>query len=303
MSRRIKIVLNERAGRRSREFSEKFIHRSFMEIDPSLTVDVSLTQAPRHATELAHQAALDKYDIVVAAGGDGTVNEVVNGLVHTQTPMGVIPNGSGNVFSQEMRLTANIRDACRNVLEGEIHDVDVGQVNDRYYIWILGLGIEAKIAYMVNPTLKKYLGVLAYVVAAARNLFDPGYSLMRIMFDEKEMTFFTFNTIVGNAASFDGFLGIRSRYSIMDGYLDVCVLQRKSFLGYLELFLNFLRGRRDYYRFIDRWGAAHCRVKNLRIETVPSTYYHLDGEVAGKTPVDVKIHPKSLKLILPRREM
>ncbi|MEW6203404.1 MAG: diacylglycerol kinase family protein [bacterium] len=301
MSKRIKVILNARAGRRKSEFSEKAIRESFHSLDPSVEIDFALTQAPRHAVELANEAAMEKYDIVVAAGGDGTVNEVVNGLVHTGATMGIIPNGSGNVFSQEMHLASDIQKACETILNGKAYEVDIGQAGDRYYIWLMGIGIEAKIAASVNPVLKKYFGVLAYALSALRNIFDPGYSLMRILADDKEMTFFTFNTIVGNAASFDGFLGIRSHISISDGYLDVCVLQRKSLLGYLELMINFFRGRRDYYRYIDRWGAAHCRVQNLRVETVPSTFYHLDGEVAGKTPVDIRIHPKALKLILPAR--
>ncbi|GAI50174.1 unnamed protein product, partial [marine sediment metagenome] len=218
-----------------------------------------------------------------------------------QATMGIIPNGSGNVFAQEMDLPIKTFEACRNILTGEATEIDVAQVGDRFYVWLLGIGIEAKTAQMVNPTLKKYFGTLAYVIAALRNAFDPGYSLMRMTADDKEMTFFTFNTIVGNAASFDGFLGIRSRHSIDDGYLDVCILQKKSLLGILELIFNFFKGRRDYYRFIDRWGAAHIRVKELRIETVPSAYYHVDGEVAGKTPIEVKLHHKAMKLILPPR--
>ena len=141
MSKRIKVVLNEKAGRRSKEFSQKYIHDSFKELDPDVTVEFDITQAPRHATELAHKAASDGYDIVVAAGGDGTVNEVVNGLVHTQAAMGIIPNGSGNVFAQEMKLSSDIKTACANIINGKAHEVDVGQVNERFYIWILGIGI------------------------------------------------------------------------------------------------------------------------------------------------------------------
>ncbi|MFH1537328.1 MAG: diacylglycerol kinase family protein [bacterium] len=299
--RRIKVVLNGKAGRRTGEQAKKLIDESFKSLDPNLTIDYAFTKAPRHATELAHQASEEGYNLVVASGGDGTVNEVVNGLVHTQTTMGIIPNGSGNVFAHEMKLPTDTLEACRMILSREPTEVDVAQVGDRFYIWLLGIGIEAKTAYMVNPTLKKYFGVLAYVVAALRNALDPGYSLMRMTADDKEMTFFTFNTIVGNAASFDGFLGIRSRHSITDGFLDVCILQKKTILGILELMFNFFKGRRDYYRFIDRWGAAHIRVKELRIETVPSAYYHVDGEVAGKTPIEVKLHHKAMKLILPPR--
>ena len=303
MGRRIYVVLNGKAGKAGRfglDNAQKSITEAFKKTDPSVEVDFGITQAPMHAAELARTAAESgKYYAVCAAGGDGTVNEVCNGMVHTDGVMGVLPWGSGNVFSQEMSISGDIEESTALVLNGTPRVVDTGQVGDRYYLWMLGIGIEAKIAYNVNPTIKKYLGVLSYVFAAAKQIFDPGYSLMKITMDDQEMTFFTFNTIVGNATSFDGFLGIKSQYGIKDGFLDVCILQRKTAGGIIKLLWEFIKGRKDYYRFIDKFSAAHCRVKKLHIETVPNAYYHVDGEVLGMTPIEIQIHPGSMKLIFP----
>lgn len=303
MGRRIYVVLNGKAGKAGRfglDAAQKTITAEFQKIDPSVEVDFGITQAPMHAAELARAAAeTGKYYAVCAAGGDGTVNEVTNGMVYTKVPMGVLPWGSGNVFSQEMRISKRIDEACALTLNGTPREVDTGQVGDRYYLWMLGIGIEAKIASLVNPFIKKHFGVISYVFAALRQAFDKGFSLMKISIDDHDMTFFTFNTIVGNATSFDGFLGIRSSYSIRDGYLDVCILQRKSVAGILKLVWEFIKGRKDYYRFIDKFSAAHARVKKLSIETVPNAYYHVDGEVMGMTPVQIRVHEKSLILIYP----
>lgn len=308
MGKKVYVILNGKAGKaggKGAKSAENIIKEGFNKADPSVEVEFAYTQKVMHAAELARDAAKSgQYHAVCAAGGDGTVNEVANGMANTGVPMAVLPWGSGNVFSQEMRINNNIDEACALALTGTPRDVDMGMVGDRYYVWMLGIGIEAKIASMVNPKLKEWLnkfglGVLAYVVAALRLVFDKSYSLMKIAIDDKDMTFSTFNTIVGNATSFDGFLGIKSNYSISDGYLDVCILQRKSVLGIFKLLKEFAGGRKDYYRFIDRFSAAHCRVKSLRIETVPDAWYHVDGEVMGMTPIEVKIAPKSLKLILP----
>ncbi|HOO57097.1 MAG TPA: diacylglycerol kinase family lipid kinase [bacterium] len=300
MGRDIYVVLNGKAGRRSLDFSISEIEKCFKEHDPDVNVEFGITERPMHAAELAREAAgTGKYYAVVCAGGDGTVNEVANGLAHSGARMGLIPNGSTNVFAMEMKIPADIPEATRIVLEGVPVRVDVGKVNDRYYIWMLGIGIEAKIAHLVNPNIKKYVGVLAYVIAALSQAFDRTRQLMRIiMDDDKEMTLSTFNTIIGNATSFDGFLGIKSRYSIKDGFLDVCVYQHKSWLGILGLVRRFITGRRDYYRSIDRFSAAHCRVKKMRIETVPNAYYHIDGEVMGMTPIEVEVHHKALTFIM-----
>lgn len=300
MGKKIYVVLNGKAGRRGLDHSRNLITEAFQKTDPSAEIEFGITQAPNHAIELANTAALSKkYDIIVAAGGDGTVNEVANGLAHTGATMGIIPNGSTNVFAQEMQISSVTDRATDIVINGEHTVIDLGQVQGRYFIWMCGVGIEAKIASLVNPKIKQYFGVLAYVFAALRQMFDKAFSLMKVYLGDQEMTFSTFNTIIGNATSFDGFLGIRSRYSIRDGYLDVCILQRKSYVGIFKLLREFARGRRDYYRFIDKFSAAHCRVKSLRVETVPSAFYHVDGEVMGKTPIEITVHEKALTLILP----
>lgn len=301
MGRKIYVVLNGKAGRRGVEFSEKEIEQCFKTHDPSVDVEFGVTERPMHAAELAAAAAkTGKYYAIVAAGGDGTVNEVVNGMAHSGARMGIIPNGSTNVFAGEMKLSSAIPEATKIVLDGIPVRVDVGKVGERYYIWMLGIGIEAKIAARVPPKLKKYLGVLAYVITALRHTFDRGFQIMKVLIDDdKEMTFSTFNTIIGNGTSFDGFLGIKSRFSIKDGFFDVCIFQHKSPIGIIQLVVNFIKGRRDYYRFIDKFSAAHMRVRKMRIETVPNAYYHVDGEVMGLTPLEVELHHKALTLILP----
>ncbi|MFA6449146.1 MAG: diacylglycerol kinase family protein [bacterium] len=301
MGRKIYVVLNGKAGRRGLDFSKQEIEKSFKACDPEVEVAFGVTERAMHAAELAAEAAkTGQYYAVVAAGGDGTVNEVVNGMAHSGARMGIIANGSTNVFCSEVKISSNFDIACRTILEGIPVEVDAGKANDRYYIWMCGVGIEAKIAHLVNPKIKKYFGVLAYVIAAFQQAFDKGRQIMKIMFDdEQEMTFSTFNTVVGNATSFDGFLGIRSRFAIKDGFLDVCIFQHKSPIGIGELVLNFIKGRRDYYRSIDRFSAAHCRVKKMHIETVPNAWYHVDGEVMGQTPIDIEVHSKSVILIVP----
>ena len=171
MGRKLYVVLNGKAGKAGRQgldAAQAQIEGAFKSIDPSVEVEFGITQAPFHAAELARTAAeTKKYYVVCAAGGDGTINEVTNGMVYTGVPMGILPWGSGNVFSQEMQISSEIDKACDLVLNGNPQEVDTGQVGDRYYLWMLGIGIEAKIAYNVNPTLKRYLGI-----RLIRHLFD-----------------------------------------------------------------------------------------------------------------------------------
>jgi len=175
--RKVYVVLNGKAGRRGLEFSKQEIEKGFKECDPEVDVEFGVTERRMHAAELANEAAKrGGYYAIVAAGGDGTVNEVSNGLANTGATMGIIPNGSTNVFcSMEMKISSKIEEATRNVLEGIPVKVDLGKVNGRYFIWMLGVGIEAKIANEVNPKIKKYFGVLAYVISALKQLTSIGY--------------------------------------------------------------------------------------------------------------------------------
>ncbi len=298
--RKIYVILNGKAGRRGKDFSVGEIERCFKENDPEVEVEFGLTERAMHAAELARNAAAKgEYYAIVAAGGDGTVNEVCNGLVNSGARMGIIPNGSTNVFCQEMKISSDIAKATKNILDGIPMKIDAGLAGDRYFIWMCGVGVEAKIAHLVDPKIKKRFGVLAYVVSALRQAFDLTFKIMYLKLDNVQMTFNTFNTIIGNATSFDGIFGIRSAYSIRDGYLDVCVQQRRSVFGFMGVFIRFIKGRRDYYRTADSFSSAHCRVKKLRVETVPNEYFHCDGEVVGTTPVDISICEGALTLIVP----
>lgn len=300
-NKKVYVVLNGKAGRRGLEPAKAEILDSFKKLYPEVTVEFGITERPMHAPELARAAAITgQYYAVVAAGGDGTVNEVANGMANTGGTMGIIPNGSTNVFCKEVKISSEIDEAVTNIMEGIPVVIDLGKVGDRYFIWMMGVGLESKIAHEVNPKIKKYFGVLAYVISALRQLPNIGYQVQKIMMDdEKQITFNTFNTIVGNATSYDGFLGIKSRFAIKDGFLDVVVFQSWNIVGVLQLIVNFVRGRRDYYRFIDQFNTAHVRVKKMRIETVPNAWVHVDGEIVGQTPIDVEVAEKAVTLIVP----
>lgn len=302
--RKFYVILNGKAGRRGLDYSKAEIEKYFNKHDPESEVEFGVTERPMHAAELARQAAQKgEYYAVVAVGGDGTVNEVTNGMAETGATMGIIPNGSTNIFSTtEMKMTADFDQAIKLLLEGVPVRIDAGKVGDRYFIWMLGVGLEAKIANEVNPKIKKYFGVLSYVIAALKQLPTIGFQVMKIvMDDEKQLTFSSLNTVIGNATSFEGIFGIKSRFSIKDGFLDICVFQRWTIVGVLQLIKNFIKGRRDYYRFTDRFGAAHVRTKKMTVDTVPNAWYHVDGEVMGQTPIEVEVREKAITLIVPEK--
>lgn len=146
---------------------------------------VSVTERAGHAAEVAREAAAQLIDVVVVNGGDGTINEAVNGLAGTDTALAVLPGGTANVWAKEARIPKDPAKAMRVVLGGERRRIDLGVANGRYFLLMAGVGLDAAIIPRVNPRLKRRAGALAYILAGivtairtkpwdTRLMIDPG---------------------------------------------------------------------------------------------------------------------------------
>jgi diacylglycerol kinase (ATP) len=121
-------------------------------ISDQFDYDLVYTQKPHHATELSKEAAEKKYDIVVAVGGDGSVNEVSKGLLHSTTKLGILPCGSGNGFARHLLLPMDLKAALEVILLGKSQQVDTGEINGHHFINIAGIGFDAHIAHLFRVT-------------------------------------------------------------------------------------------------------------------------------------------------------
>ncbi len=129
------------------------------------------TEWARHATELTKEAANDGYDVVVAVGGDGTINEIVNGLVNTKTRLGIIPRGTANLLATEMDIPSNLEDACAVIAKNKPVHIDTATVNDHYFTIMAGIGFDAHVVKEVDSsTVKNKWGAIAYPLIAIREL-------------------------------------------------------------------------------------------------------------------------------------
>ena len=139
-----KIILNSSAGRGRAKKAISAI--SGILEDRKITFEMEITQSPGEATNLAGEAAKNGFELIVAAGGDGTVNEVVNGVVGSNVIFGVIPIGMGNDFAKGIGVPFKLDDACRVLYEGAVREIDVGKINNRYFINGVGIGFDAYVA-------------------------------------------------------------------------------------------------------------------------------------------------------------
>jgi diacylglycerol kinase (ATP) len=253
-----------------------------------------------HAGEapgVAQRFAEDGAAVVIAIGGDGTINEVANGLLAsgTSVPLGLVPSGHGSDFVRTVQVPKSIDDAIGAACAGRVRKIDVGKAtfadgSSRYFVNVAGLGFDAEVAQRALGT-KLPGSTLPYLAALGGALVGYRNIGVTIEADGERQSFTAVFVTVANAKFFGGGLKITPMAEIEDGLLDLAVI---GDLGKLEL----LRQVPGVYRgkHVDHPKFTHRHVKSVRIETVSPARVQLDGELVGSAPVTFAVAPAALCL-------
>ena len=258
-------------------------------------VDERRTAAPGDATALARQAVAEGYDVVCAMGGDGTVNEVANGLAGSEVPLAIVPTGTVNVLAMELGIPLEPPDAVRVIEKGSVSWIDLGLAGDRYFALMAGIGMDARTVASVNPILKKTLKEAAFAVQGAVSYFTHEEPLFRV--ECEEQTVEGYFAVFGNASNYGGAFGITPYADMRDGLLDVCVLKDKSFVGTAWYWLAALINSH-----VNHPKVAYFRTEAARVAAVEpdkEVLVQTDGEVAGRLPLECRVVPRALRVIVP----
>lgn len=250
------------------------------------------TEFPGQATSLARRASEAGFDAVVAAGGDGTLNEVVNGLNETQLKVGILPCGVSNVFAREVGIPLDLEEAAWVIARGHVRKLDLGKAGDRLFHMCLGAGLDAWAVFHVDPAEKRRMGKYAYIWSGLRHLKEYPFPRIRIRVNEKVIAEGA-QVVVANTARYGGDYRIAPRARPDDGWLDLVVFQRSDFPSVLRYVYGVTGGL--HHRYGD---VSFYRVRKALLlgEGVP---YHVDSEKAGFLPVQVSVVPHALSLITP----
>jgi diacylglycerol kinase (ATP) len=254
------------------------------------------THRPGEASELARQAAAEGLDLVLALGGDGTVNEVVNGLAGTPTALGVIPMGSGNVWAREQGLPTEPEEAARVLVHGQIRPVDLGLAGTRYFLLMASVGFDAAITQSLSREAKQALWPLGYIVKGITEAIDFAGEEAQITLDDRQVVSEMVLAVIGNTRLYGGFAQITPHASIDDGLLDVCVLYGRGGLPLISAFaLVSLFQRPDLITGMDSY-----RAREVTISTQTPLFVQADGDPIGTTPMTFKAVPRGLRVLVPR---
>lgn len=259
-----------------------------------------MTEAVGGATAVAARLAAEGHRLVVAAGGDGTVNEVVNALAqhNSRVPdpaqhvaLGILPVGTMNVFSHELGLPGRDLEAGWEIInQGKITEIDLWQANDQYFIQLAGVGLDAEIVQQTPWELKKKFGPLSYVMTAARVLTQEA-PLLAVELPDRPPLYGSI-VLIGNGRHYGGPVPVFKNASNTDGLLDVMIFHGR---GALEVF-QFLQGL-AFSGYAECGDIDYLQVPALRVTSEKQVPFELDGELGDFTPVEFKAAPFKMKVV------
>lgn len=295
------LILNPVAGRSllaetqedPRSIEEEILHalRNF-DIEP----EVWHTTLEDPGERLARKAADEHIDLVIAAGGDGTIHAVASGLMWCGGTLGIIPMGTMNNLAHSLGIPLSVEAACAIVSRGETRTIDVGQINEQTFLEVAGIGFEASL-FPAGEEIKKtgLLSTVRGVILGLVSLFTFKPTRLKISFDEKKMrSYDAIQVTICNAPYYGAHFQVAPDILMDDGMLDVFIFRHFSKLEYLRYAVSISQGRRVFQPKILR-----RRVKSLRIESNGPLDIQADGMPRGQTPAVVKVVMGALRVRVP----
>ncbi len=261
-----------------------------------IEAEVRQTTPEDHGAGLAAQAAAEQADVVIAAGGDGTIHEVAHGLIGTHSALGIIALGTMNNLAHSLHIPATIEEACAVIATGETHAIDVGKINDQFFLEVAGVGLEAAFfpaaEEMKGPGL---LVTLRGLFNGLRTLLAFQQAKLRISFNERQRRPYTaIQVTICNSRYYGPQFELVPEALMDDGLLDVVIFKQFSKLEYIRHAIAISQGKRTYQPKV-----IHRRVTSVRINADHPLEIQADGLPHGQTPATVTITPGALRVRVP----
>lgn len=292
--KRARLIYNPTSGR-------EILKRNLPEILEKLEVagyeaSCHATTAEGDAIKAAKIAVERKYDVVIAAGGDGTIHEVVNGLAEQEyrPQLGIIPAGTTNDFARALQIPRDIGAAVDIIIKGETIPVDIGRMNEKYFINIAGGGRITELTYEVPSKLKTVLGQLAYYLKGIEMLPSIKPSDVRIEYDGKLFEGEAMLFLVGLTNSIGGFEKIAPDSSINDGLFSLLILKKINLADFVRVATLALRGEH-----VNDPSVIYTQANRIKVQAAEKVQLNLDGEFGGLLPAEFENLYRHLEVFVP----
>jgi diacylglycerol kinase (ATP) len=255
-------------------------------------VVIRTTKGPGDAEAQTERAVEQGFGTIVAAGGDGTINEVVNGIGNAQVALGILPMGTVNVLAMELGIPFDIAAAWKVIRAGHVRLIDEASANGHIFVQMAGIGLDAQIVQRNNRQVKQVLGPLSYLLTATKvaaerppklRVYNDGHSVIEGSF-----------VLVGNGRLYGGPFALFRDADMQDGLLDVYVFKYMNYLALIRYFRGTLFG--SLANFSD---VEHFKAKRLRVEANRHVPLEADGELVGHAPVEFSVRRRKLRVLVP----
>jgi len=254
------------------------------------------TERKGHAEELAREAVKKVPRLIIAAGGDGTINEVLNGMVMSETPLAILPLGTTNVLAKELSFPDSVEGAMERAIIGQVRSVCLGKIEAfsekipvaRYFCLMAGIGFDAEAVHDVNSTIKKVSGEGAYILSGIINLIHYYPSELIFSVDGKDHAGYA--AIIGNASRYGGNFKITPDADILDPHFFLCIFKGKNRLDLLRYAAGVIRGSH-----LKQKDVLYLRASQISI--TGSAHIQLDGDHFGSTPATITSVTDALRLV------
>jgi YegS/Rv2252/BmrU family lipid kinase len=292
MTGRLFFIVNPNANNgKARQLWEKL--RAYL-AELETDYDFAFSQDAADVERLGREAASRADTIAIAVGGDGTLSRLAGALAGTGAVMGIIPAGTGNDLARSLAIPTDPAAAFRAIINGRTVALDLGRFNGTYFINVLGTGIDAEVAALVNRRFKRRWGAAGYVLALLSQLLVYRPRKSRLVLDGEEITADTWLVAVANGRYYGGGMMVAPHADPRDGLFEVVIVASIARLEFLRIFPRVYKGLH-----IEHPAVSVARAARVEINTDIATAVQSDGEITGLTPISVVMERHALKIRVP----
>lgn len=253
------------------------------------------TKEPREAITLTKQAIIEGFTIIVAVGGDGTINEVTEGIIESSNKvnLGIIPGGTGNDLAKGLDIPMDPREALRIILKGNVKRIDTGRIGDKIFLNVASVGFDAEVVKNTVQIKKYFKGRFAYTISLIRTLFIYKTKKVKIELDDKEIEGNVFLLAIANGKYYGGGMKIAPMAIVDDGYFHICIVEKMSRVKILFIFPLIFKGNHASLKEVEFYKS-----KQVKVITSQPVYINIDGEIVKvKDEITFNVSDKKINVI------
>lgn len=295
--RKVKVICNPSSGRQNTQ--RKVDQLCSMLINEGYIVGKYNTSAKDDAMHETIKTCKEEWDLIIASGGDGTINEIVKGIIKggRKIPVAILSSGTVNDFANYMRIPRDVEEFFQMIKKERTIDVDLGKVNDEYFINVAASGLLTDIGYKVPSEIKAIFGKMAYYIEGLKEIPRSKIQPIQLSFKSEEFSGqeSVLLYLISNTASIGGFKRIAPDADVQDGYLDVVIIKKSEVQDLAQIFINIFRGEH-----INHPNVIYFKTKKITVESEEEDItIDIDGEYGGKLPATYEVIPSAFRIILP----